>query len=74
MQNQTQLPGHKCQPGHCLCNAIATVIQCPTLGSRVQAYCKGWEYITWHELDDACYTYWRPDMDPHPCDATEEAD
>lgn len=67
----TNLPTHKCPPGHCLCNAISTMSARPMIGSRVQAYSNRWEYITWHELDDASYTYWRPDMDPHPCSRIE---
>ena len=63
------LPGHKCRPGHCLCNAIDTTIDPPEVGRRVQAYSRRWEFITWHNGDAGFYSYWRGDMEPHPCDA-----
>ncbi len=64
------LPAHKCQPGHCLCNAVFVLDDQPRVGRRVQAYSDRWEYITWHSSDAAEFSYWRPDMEPHPCDMT----
>ena len=66
---ENTLPHHRCRPGHCFCNAIATSDDPPEVGRRVQAYCDRWEFITWHNGDAGIFTYWRPELEQHPCDA-----
>jgi len=68
--NEIFLPSNKCKPGHCLCNAIGTLVDPPEVGRRVQAYDPriGWEFITWHNGDGWFFTYWRGDMEQHPCE------
>ncbi len=72
IENINILPSHKCPPGHCLCNAIATLDDPPEVGRRVQAYCGKWQYIMWHNGDQWSFSYWRDDMEKHPCEINPE--
>ena len=70
MIDENFLPARKCKPGHCLCNAILTIDEPPEVGRRVQAYSSaGWDFISWNNGDADFFSYWRPELDPHPCDA-----